>query len=248
MKKMPEQTPDATRTAPTGEKKQSSAMPAVLGLIAGMVDVTSWLTIGGLFAAHITGNLVVVAADWVQGKSPRPTQILAIPVFILGVALADFLLRRFAVRSTGIKSLFFAQFALLACAAVLAAIIQPSTNPNSFAATLVGMTAVTAMAVQNTLLHFACKPTPTVAVMTGNIVVCTLALINMILDRGDDRSDAVRQWKATFPILLGFLAGCFAGAFAVSLFQDLAWILPASTSMALLVVTRKHTQQQDDID
>lgn len=32
-------------------------------LIAGIVDVTSWLTLGGLFAAHFTGNLVITAAD-----------------------------------------------------------------------------------------------------------------------------------------------------------------------------------------
>ena len=37
-------------------------LPAVLGMTAGAVDVTGFLALGGLFTAHITGNLVILAA------------------------------------------------------------------------------------------------------------------------------------------------------------------------------------------
>ena len=214
----------------------SNYLPIALSLIAGIADVTSWLTLGGLFSAHITGNLVVVAADWVQGESPHTAQLLAIPVFVMGVVLADLLARVFGARRAAlIRSLLLEQFLLLACTSALAATTHPSTEPNGFAAVLVGMFAVTAMAGQNTLLHLACKPAPTTAVMTGNIVVSILALIHIALDRSSDRSDAIHKWKATWPLLIGFLAGCIAGATTVSLSHDLAWLLPAVASLILVL-------------
>jgi uncharacterized membrane protein YoaK (UPF0700 family) len=37
-------------------------LSVVLSLIAGSADVISFLGLGGLFTAHITGNLVILAA------------------------------------------------------------------------------------------------------------------------------------------------------------------------------------------
>jgi uncharacterized membrane protein YoaK (UPF0700 family) len=230
-----------TRLSTSGQKGSIAKgtlnyLPIALSLIAGIADVTSWLTLSGLFSAHITGNLVIAMADWIRGELPRASQILAIPIFIMGVVFARLSAQIFGVRrGATIKLLLFEQFLLLACAFALAAANGPSTNPNSLAALLVGMFAVTAMAVQNALLHLVRKQAPSTAVMTGNIVVSTLALIDMTLDRGSDRSDAIDKWKATWPLLAGFLAGCIAGATAVSLSHDLAWLLPAVASLILVL-------------
>src|SRR6267378_789144 len=62
-----------------------SWLPTLLGVVAGMVDVIGFLTLG-LFTAHVTGNLVVIAALLVRGGPPRMAQILAVPVFIVAVA------------------------------------------------------------------------------------------------------------------------------------------------------------------
>jgi uncharacterized membrane protein YoaK (UPF0700 family) len=42
-------------------------LPFVLGLIAGSSDVISFLGLGGLFTAHITGNMVILAAHVLGG-------------------------------------------------------------------------------------------------------------------------------------------------------------------------------------
>jgi uncharacterized membrane protein YoaK (UPF0700 family) len=60
-------------------------LPTLLSVIAGSVDVIGYLSLG-LFTAHVTGNLVVIAALLERGGPPNLTQILAVPVFIAAVA------------------------------------------------------------------------------------------------------------------------------------------------------------------
>lgn len=213
-----------------------SYLPGILSLIAGMSDTIGWITLSGLFTAHITGNLVVAIADYGRGKQPHLAQVLAIPVFIAGIVLANILARIFNNRrAVMIKALLLTQTVLFFCAFLVAAISHPSANPNGFFAIVVGMAAIIAMAVQYALLHLALKQAPSTAVMTGNLVVTTIALIDIALNWGEGRSDAMGKWKATYPLLLGFLAGCFLATFAVSLINDLAWFLPAATSLVLFV-------------
>ena len=46
-------------------------LPTVLSLIAGSVDVISFLGLGGLFTVHITGNMAILAAHVVSGGAAR---------------------------------------------------------------------------------------------------------------------------------------------------------------------------------
>src|SRR5258707_4505677 len=62
-------------------------LPPLLSVIAGMVDLTGFFTLGHIFTAHITGNLVVAAADAVHGGRFNLVQALAIPVFMLALAV-----------------------------------------------------------------------------------------------------------------------------------------------------------------
>src|SRR5262249_60253143 len=75
----------------------ASWLPAVLSAIAGMVDVISFLSFK-LFTAHVTGNLVVIAALLVRGGPPYIPQILAVPVFIIGVGAAWLIAKVFEKR------------------------------------------------------------------------------------------------------------------------------------------------------
>src|ERR1700683_193117 len=67
-------------------------LPAILSTTVGAVDVIGFLALGGLFAAHITGNLAIVAAHYTTGKFGQVGPILAVPVFIvvLGVVVVLF--------------------------------------------------------------------------------------------------------------------------------------------------------------
>jgi uncharacterized membrane protein YoaK (UPF0700 family) len=62
-------------------------LPAALSPTAGSLDVISFLGLGGLFAAHITGNLVIMAARIVTGGSARLAEIVSVLVFIGALGL-----------------------------------------------------------------------------------------------------------------------------------------------------------------
>src|SRR5260370_3029617 len=58
-------------------------LPALLSVIAGSTDVIGFLGLGGLFTAHITGNLVILAAHLVSGDQAQIAAMLSVPVFVV---------------------------------------------------------------------------------------------------------------------------------------------------------------------
>src|SRR2546430_10610178 len=67
--------------------RSSWLLPAVLSTTAGAVDVIGFLALGGLFTAHITGNVVIVAAHYVTGGFSQIGPLLAVPVFMAVVGV-----------------------------------------------------------------------------------------------------------------------------------------------------------------
>src|SRR5579862_6021188 len=66
-------------------------LPSVLGLTAGTIDVIGFLALGGLFTAHITGNLVILAAHLVSGGEAPVAHVLSVPVFVATLGLTRLL-------------------------------------------------------------------------------------------------------------------------------------------------------------
>src|SRR5271170_5116360 len=95
-----------TAEAPVPSVDVSRAMkllPAVLSITAGSVDVISFLGLGGLFNAHVTGNLVILAARIVGAGQAPIAIVLSVPVFMLALFLTRLLSRR--LESRGLDSL-----------------------------------------------------------------------------------------------------------------------------------------------
>ncbi|HME90446.1 MAG TPA: YoaK family protein, partial [Myxococcaceae bacterium] len=88
------------------------ALLAILSVLAGLVDVIGFLSLGHVFTAHITGNLVVMADQMVNGGPPHVAQLLSIPVFGLTIAVAYLLARRARI-TRGRGALLVAQSLLL---------------------------------------------------------------------------------------------------------------------------------------
>ena len=228
-------TTDSGRTHPwpssSDEKlalsRLETQLPTLLSVIAGMVDLTGFLSLGSLFTAHITGNLVVVAALVVRRGQINPAQMMAIPVFIVAVAATWLLARASGRRGPGLlRLLLLVQFLLLICVLILSVITRPSADPHGLMAGITAMFAVSAMACQFALLRLTLPVAPSTAVMTGNLTNTVLSL----LDRrsGSQRlmvGDAERL-ADSLNLLIGFFGGCVVAAAAVTYLGDWAWSFP----------------------
>src|SRR5690606_24580439 len=76
------------------DRKTPSALTLNISLsfLAGYVDAVGFMALFGLFTAHITGNLVLLGAELAPPEHTFPLlNILALPAFTVGVALATML-------------------------------------------------------------------------------------------------------------------------------------------------------------
>jgi len=201
-------------TASTAADQGSRALPFVLSLIAGATDVIGFLGLSGLFTAHITGNLVVLAAHIVAGDPTIFSYVLSVPVFMMVLLLTRLLAGR--LEQTGLSTLqpllllqlFFLVAFLSICVAA-----GPWRDANAILAVIAGMFGVAAMAVQNALVQIALTNTPTTAAMTTNVTHFMLDLGEVLVGRDDARvSQARARAMHTLPVIVGFAVGCVFGA------------------------------------
>jgi uncharacterized membrane protein YoaK (UPF0700 family) len=214
-------------------------LPTVLSLVAGSVDVISFLGLGGLFTAHITGNLVILAAHIVSGDSAALAPMLSVPVFVAALAAARLLasgLEAFGIAS--LKPFLGLQFFLLAGFFLLCADAGEPIAPDGARAIVAGMLGVAAMAVQNALVQISLRGAPATAVMTTNITRFVMDLGTVLF--GDDRSEidgARRRAQHAWPAILGFAAGCALGAIAQAAIGLQSLALPVGFALLALALS-----------
>ena len=221
----------------TAAARFAQRLPPLLSVIAGMVDLTGFFTLGNIFTAHITGNLVVAAAAMVRGGPTNLAQLLAIPVFVLALAAVWLIARTSRRRSVALaRLLLLVQFALLAAVWIFCVLTRPSSHPHGVTAGIAVMIAVSAMACQYALLRLAAPAAISTAVMTGNLTNAVLASMDL-LSKPDSSMTADRdRLKRSAQLLFGFLFGCVIAAAAVALFSDWAWVFPVALSTVAIAL------------
>jgi uncharacterized membrane protein YoaK (UPF0700 family) len=188
-------------------------LPVILSTTAGAVDVTGFLALGGLFTAHLTGNLVIVAAHYTTGGFSKTGPLLAVPIFavvLVGVAL---LFGGLDSRSHR-RALLVLHAVLLAGCLGLGLRFGPFANANAPIAVLTGMVAVAAMATQSAMVRLALVESPSTAVMTTNMTQLFIDLVAVARRQGEpgDLDKARSRARVTFACVTGFFAGGAAGA------------------------------------
>jgi len=218
----------SSHNAATLSTQSERWLPTLLSVIAGMVDVIGFLSLG-IFTAHVTGNIVVIGALMVRRDRVNPAQILAIPVFILAVAATWMSAKASGRRGIGLmRPLLYVQFLLITCLMIFSAITKPSAHPHGQMATIAAMIAVTAMGCQFALLRLTLPVAPSTAVMTGNLTNAVLGLVDSSSRTQQLMESDTRRLTGALHLLVGFFVGCVLATTALMYLGDWAWSLPAA--------------------
>jgi uncharacterized membrane protein YoaK (UPF0700 family) len=210
-------------------------LPTVLSMIAGAVDVTSFLALGGLFTAHITGNLVILAAHYITGKFGEIAPLLSVPVFVLVLGVITAVFVRKPVPFTR-RTLLVLQAVLLASFLGFGVGFGPFTDPNSCMAVFAGMLGVAAMATQNAVVRLALPEHPITAVMSTNVtqLAVDLAMLARCFLQPTNVSKIRSRADVTTLAVLGFVVGVVTGAILEIHFG--LWSLTFPSLLAVLAI------------
>lgn len=190
------------------------AVTRLLSFNGGFVDTATFLGLQGLFVSHVTGNFVTLGAALVLGSHGVIGKLLALPEFVLAVALARMAGTAMRKRSLPVlRILLVAEAALLFVFFLVAVVFGPFPNPDSPIALLVGFIGIAAMALQNALqrVHFASEPPTTI--MTGNTTQAALDAVDLIVLPAAEKTPQTRARLArVVASIVCFAVGCAASA------------------------------------
>jgi uncharacterized membrane protein YoaK (UPF0700 family) len=222
---------------------KAKLLPAVLSVIAGSVDAIGFLGLSGLFTAHVTGNLVILAAHLVSGGGTPVVPMLSVPVFVAGLGLTRLLAGGLEmIGFASVRPLLLLQFLLLAGFFVLCASVDTPIDPDATKAILAGMLGVLAMAVQNALVQISLKGAPSTAVMTTNITRFMMDVGDVMLGRRPAVVAMARdRAMCTWPAIVGFAVGCGVGAASEAAIGLTSLAVPVG--LALLAVAMGMTAE-----
>ena len=218
----------------------ANGLPPILALAVGFVDTAVFVHMGGLFVAHITGNVV-----------------------LLGVTLAG---ARIGGAHSGIASLQLATFPIFVAAAILAAVItsrlgRTATTPLLWITTLViavsaglalvdgssdrldvpvSLLMVAAMGVINAAQRLDPQLGPPFTVMTGNVTGLAIALA--FVGRVAPHLPPLKGAGQLLFLVLAFAAGAALGALTVVRFGLSCLALPAALLAARLLIPRVSSE------
>lgn len=190
------------------------AIAALLSYNGGFVDTAGFLGLQGLFTAHVTGNFVTLGAALVNGSHGIIGKILALPEFVVVVALAR--LAGMALRARQLpvlRTLLAAKVVLLICFFALAVSCGPFPDANTAAALLTGFAGIAAMAVQNAVQRVHLPAQPPTTLMTGTTTQATIDAVDLITGVVGAQRDAIRArfYRLSLAILY-FGSGCATAA------------------------------------
>jgi uncharacterized membrane protein YoaK (UPF0700 family) len=177
----------------------------------GFIDTVGFVGLFGLFTAHVTGNFVLIGSAIVNHHTGIIAKLLALPTFIVAVALTSLFLRH--CRKSGrapVAPLLIAEALLLTVFMVLGLVLGPFTSGDQPVAILTGLMGVLAMGVQNAASRTVFAHLSPTTVMTGNVTQIVLDLVS--LTEGEiSQAEARARIRKMAPSVAAFALGSIAG-------------------------------------
>jgi uncharacterized membrane protein YoaK (UPF0700 family) len=219
--------------APSG---RAGLLAALLSFVAGYVDTVGFISLFGLFSAHVTGNFVLIGATLVGNASGLMTKLLALPALVVTVAAVTVVSRRRQRAGAPMQGMLLWTQTIIVIAAMAAAwALQPLTQADSGRTMLVGLLLVTAMAVQNGASKVAFAQLPPTTVMTGNVTQLVIDAVDVMLGgEAEARAGIIDRLRKFLLPTLAFAVGAVGGAL---IYAEIGFMALAGPAVALVLAS-----------
>jgi uncharacterized membrane protein YoaK (UPF0700 family) len=190
----------------------------------GLVDAVSYLGLGRVFSANMTGNIVLLGFGIAGGYDlPIVAPIVSLLAFLVGAALGGRLAQSIADRHRAyVGAALAAEVTLLAVAAVLTAVA--TVRPDAASGDVVIALLALAMGIRNATVRRIAVPDLTTTVLTLTLTGLAADLRHL----RTNRSAPKRRLLAVLAMLTGALVG------ALLLKTGIAWVLALAAVLALV--------------
>jgi uncharacterized membrane protein YoaK (UPF0700 family) len=241
---------------PEWSERSHRVVPAALGFAAGYVDGCTFVALFGLFVAQVTGSFVIAGAVLVARGPGTLIKVLAIPIFLLGAAVATTIVS-VALRRGWRASPIVLGLETLLLAGLLATVlaVPDMKDADQPAALVAGLFGLCAMGVQSAFVRLLMRGVPSTTVMTTNTTQLAIDATELLiawlwtgrsgmLPIAGDIGPARKRLGETVAIVLAFLAGTIAGAVACHGVGFVCLVLPVTILAALTVLASRPAVPQ----
>jgi uncharacterized membrane protein YoaK (UPF0700 family) len=196
-----------------------------LTFTTGLVDAVSYLALGRVFTANMTGNVVLLGFGIAgSGRLPVVAPIVSLGAFLIGAGAGGVLVRRMAERH---PTLVARALAIETCLLVLAAVVAATTtiHPGNASAYVLIVLMASAMGVRNAIVRYIAVPDLTTTVLT--MTLTGFAAESRLA--GGSGKGSVRRLAAVLAMLAGAIAGALLLKASVFAPLGLAAVLALAT-------------------
>lgn len=204
-----------------------------LTAIAGFIDTVTFISVGGLFAAHVTGNFVVFGASLANSMAEHDyLKLIAFPVFIISIMFGAFIFGRTRNKKFGGVSLLLFLQALIFVIVSVVAYVFPSHIFQAYLALML----VVGMGIQNSLHRYV--PGPMTTVMTGTVMNWSAAQAEKIfkLPVPEAKISSGKPQPQAGWMIASFALGCLFAGFVTKELALSASMIPALLLFVLSMV------------
>jgi uncharacterized membrane protein YoaK (UPF0700 family) len=225
----------ASTTAP-----ESRLLTVGLSFTAGFVDTLAFVALFSFFAAHVTGNFVVVGSALGQPVHGLIAKLLALPTFIAAVAATRLYGRWLERRKHAAAApLLTVQTIFLMTFMALGLFAAPITDADAPLAVLTALSSTVAMGVQNAASRTVFASLSPTTVMTGNVTQLAIDAVDLIGGGPEVALNPVRaRFKRFWPPVLAFAVGAACGAISYKFGGFLSILVPTVIVAALAIHAR----------
>ncbi len=199
-----------------------------LTVLTGVVDAVSYLALGRVFVANMTGNVVFLGfAIAGAGGLSAVTSLFALGAFLLGAVAGRRVVARRGEHRGHLLRTGAGLEASLIVVALLVALISSAPEPSAVRYAIVVLLAL-GMGMQNALAGRLAVPELTTTVLTKT-------LTGLAAESHAGAAALLRRFAAVTAMLLGALAGAL-----LVLHASVPWALAAATALACALAAAAH--------